>query len=450
MEGKRPLVGFYGDDFTGSSENLAQFHRNGLRTRLYLRVPSQEALAEAACDLDVVGFAGTARALDKSQITAEVFPAFKALQSLGCTFLQYKICSTFDSAPQVGNFGFAAEQLAAGGGEYDLVVLAATPDFGRYTAFGNHYARFGSEIVRLDRHPSMSNHPRTPMKESDLRRHLADLCSLDFANIFLPEIRDEATLSERLENLLAARKGVVFDGVDNRDLDNIANALWEHHKSRPVFAIAAQGLAQALGKQLAKQKNPLDLLDVGTAIAPASNLLVLSGSCAIQTGRQIDAAVQAGWATLELNPLELTDSRAVAHKIEVVKPQIMAHLANERPTIVYTARGHAMDRDRFEDIPPQLIGEAYANLMIAARKETGVQRVVLAGGDSSSYAVRQSAAESLTIKVFDRVQHGHLCELMGGGLDGLEVLLKGGQVGDDDYFMRVLHGTEKQHGEALR
>ncbi|WEJ08737.1 four-carbon acid sugar kinase family protein (plasmid) [Sinorhizobium sp. K101] len=112
MEGKRPLVGFYGDDFTGSSENLAQFHRNGLRTRLYLRVPSQEALAEAACDLDVVGFAGTARALDNSQITAEVFPAFKALQSLGCTFLQYKICSTFDSAPQVGNFGFAAEQLA--------------------------------------------------------------------------------------------------------------------------------------------------------------------------------------------------------------------------------------------------------------------------------------------------------------------------------------------------
>ncbi|PDT50100.1 Hrp-dependent type III effector protein [Sinorhizobium fredii] len=443
MEAKKPLVGFYGDDFTGSSENLAQFHRNGLKTRLFLKVPSQESLLKAARDLDVVGFAGTARALDNSQIAAEIAPAFEALRALGCTFLQYKICSTFDSAPQVGNFGFAAEQIAGRAGKYDLVVLAATPDFGRYTAFGNHYAKFGSDVTRLDRHPSMSNHPRTPMKEADLRQHLNSLCSLEFANIFLPEIRDETTLAERLGNLFAEGKGVVFDGVDNRDLENIASALWEHHKKRPIFAVAAQGLAQLLGKHLAKQKDPLDLLEVPTSMSPASNLLVLSGSCAIQTGRQIDVAVQSGWVALELNPLELTDTRAVAHRIGLIKPQIMENLANKRPTVVYTARGNAMDRDQFADVPPQLIGEAYANLMVAARKETGIQRVVLAGGDSSSYAVRKSDAESLTIKVFDQVQHGHLCELMGGGLDGLEVLLKGGQVGDVDYFIRVLRGTEK-------
>lgn len=39
MSSTTPLVGFYGDDFTGSSENLAQFHRNGLKTRLFLKVP---------------------------------------------------------------------------------------------------------------------------------------------------------------------------------------------------------------------------------------------------------------------------------------------------------------------------------------------------------------------------------------------------------------------------
>ncbi|KQX43182.1 MULTISPECIES: four-carbon acid sugar kinase family protein [Ensifer] len=441
MHAKRPLVGFYGDDFTGSSENLAQFHRSGLRARLYLKMPPIDALREAAAHLDVVGFAGTARALNNTQIAEEVSPAYEALRALGCTFLQYKICSTFDSAAQVGNFGYVAETIAPSGS--DLVVLAATPDFGRYTAFGNHYAKFGAEIVRLDRHPSMSNHPRTPMKEADLRRHLETLCSIRFANILLPEIRDRDVLVDRLRELLAEGAGVIFDGVENRDLENIASALWERHQSRPVFAVAAQGLAQHLGKHLADKKERSELIEVRTAISPSSNLLVLSGSCAIQTGRQIDLAAQSGWATIHLDPLELGDERAVNQKIDVLKPEIMTNLAANRPTIVYTARGNDMDRARFEDIPPQLIGFVYAKLMIAARKQAGIQRVVFAGGDSSSYAVRNSDAESLTIKVFDRVQHGHLCELMGGGLDGLEVLLKGGQVGDDDYFIRVLRGTEK-------
>ena len=72
MSMKKPLVGFYGDDFTGSSENLAQFHRNGLRTRLYLKVPELETLQKAAETLHVVGFAGTARALDPVAMRAEV------------------------------------------------------------------------------------------------------------------------------------------------------------------------------------------------------------------------------------------------------------------------------------------------------------------------------------------------------------------------------------------
>ena len=44
----RPLVGFYGDDFTGSSENLAQFHRHGLKARLYIKIPAPQAFAAAA------------------------------------------------------------------------------------------------------------------------------------------------------------------------------------------------------------------------------------------------------------------------------------------------------------------------------------------------------------------------------------------------------------------
>jgi hypothetical protein len=36
------------------------------------------------------------------------------------------------------------------------------PQFARYTVFGQHFARFGPDVFRLDRHPSMVRHPTTP------------------------------------------------------------------------------------------------------------------------------------------------------------------------------------------------------------------------------------------------------------------------------------------------
>ena len=44
---------------------------------------------------------------------------------------------------------------------------------GRYTIFGTHFARYGigsdGAIYRLDRHPSISKHPVTPMTVADLQ-----------------------------------------------------------------------------------------------------------------------------------------------------------------------------------------------------------------------------------------------------------------------------------------
>src|SRR5438067_6622396 len=53
-------------------------------------------------------------------------------------------------------------------------LVVGAPSLGRYCVFGNLFARCGgeSEPFRLDRHPSMSRHPTTPMDEADLRRHL--------------------------------------------------------------------------------------------------------------------------------------------------------------------------------------------------------------------------------------------------------------------------------------
>ena len=54
-------------------------------------------------------------------------------------------------------------------------LVVGAPVLNRFCVFGNLFARSGpeSDVFRLDRHPTMSRHPVTPMDESDLRLHLA-------------------------------------------------------------------------------------------------------------------------------------------------------------------------------------------------------------------------------------------------------------------------------------
>jgi uncharacterized protein YgbK (DUF1537 family) len=440
----RICVAFYGDDFTGSSENLAQFHRSGLRSKLYLRLPTVKELLHDAKDFQVLGIAGTARALDTRDMEAELAPAFELLGRLDCPFLQYKICSTFDSSETVGSLGRALELAPKYFGRRGTAVLPATPDFGRYTAFGQHFARYGADIERLDRHPSMSTHPRTPMTEADLRLHLARQSKMEFENIMLPALRNEEECRKRVKDAFNDGRGVIFDGAENADLRKTCKILWEISRNQSVFALAAQGLAQNLGAHLAENGIVPNLQDVQTVIHPVSRLLVLSGSCALQNGRQIDAAEAAGWKLVPLDPGALVDERHCAEAVQRIAPVIADALQRGQPAIVYTARGREGRLESGDQVPASVLGAVYSGLAKTLRAQVELSRVVFAGGDSSSYAVRVSGASALEISVFDKEQNSHVCRLSAPGdpsLDGLEVMLKGGQIGSDDYFLRALSGT---------
>ena len=52
-------------------------------------------------------------------------------------------------------------------------MIVGAPRLKRYQMFGNLFAAVDGVGYRLDRHPTMSRHPVTPMDEADLRVHLA-------------------------------------------------------------------------------------------------------------------------------------------------------------------------------------------------------------------------------------------------------------------------------------
>src|SRR5439155_22644475 len=102
--GLMPLVGFYGDDFTGSVDALLQLRRSGLDgvilTRPDVSLPSDEP---------VVGIAGTAPSLPTDAMADEVRPALTCLRDLDPVVVQSKACSTADSAAHTGSLGRALE-----------------------------------------------------------------------------------------------------------------------------------------------------------------------------------------------------------------------------------------------------------------------------------------------------------------------------------------------------
>jgi len=169
-------IAFYGDDFTGSTDALDFLSRAGLKTILFLKPPSREQLKEYA-GLDAIGISGMTRSMTPEGIEKELNHAFNLLKDLHIPHVHYKVCSTFDSSPETGSIGKAIDIGAKIFQSAFIPLVVAAPALGRFCIFGNLFARMGigsqGLIYRLDRHPSMKNHPVTPSDESDLRIHLA-------------------------------------------------------------------------------------------------------------------------------------------------------------------------------------------------------------------------------------------------------------------------------------
>ena len=119
------LVSFYGDDFTGSTAVMEVLTFAGLPTVLFLDAPTPERLARFA-GYRGVGIAGVARSQSPAWMDEHLPPVFRALAELEAPVAHYKVCSTFDSAPQVGSIGRAIDLAAPilGGAWHPLVVAA--------------------------------------------------------------------------------------------------------------------------------------------------------------------------------------------------------------------------------------------------------------------------------------------------------------------------------------
>lgn len=441
------LLAWYGDDFTGSSAVMEVLTFAGLPAVLFLDVPTPEQLEKFA-GYRAIGIAGTARSRSPAWMAEHLPPVYRALAGFGAPLMHYKVCSTFDSSPTIGSIGKAID-LAAPILEPDWIpLLVGAPEMRRYQAFGNLFAAVDGVGYRLDRHPTMSRHPATPMNEADLRLHLGRQTErriglVDFAAMKAGGA-DKVLADERSDGA----EIIALDVVDDETLRICGQLIWAG-REQANFVVGSQGVEYALVAHWRAQGLIAGEIAQPRA-APVNRMAAVSGSCSPDTARQIRQAEEDGFEPIRVDVARAVDPAEWSREAERSVAAALMALGEGRDPILFTALGPhdpavsdftGMVRAGDRDTVNARIGSGLGAILDRIVREAGLTRCVIAGGDTSGYGTLALGVHALTAIAYT----GPGASLFKAHSDDpaladLEIALKGGQMGSSDYFTRIKRG----------
>lgn len=446
---KTPVIAYYGDDLTGSTAVMESTAFAGLETVLFLDAPDQKRLADFP-HARVIGIAGDARARAPEWMAQNLPHFFNALKATGAPIIHYKVCSTFDSAPQIGSIGKAAE-IGKSLFSEPVPMLIGDLGMGRYQCFGHLFAMANQVPYRIDRHPVMSRHPVTPMDEADLIRHLQKQTDLKIGLVDFVSLHRGTAGALIAKHREAGIDILAFDMLDELSQVEAGKLIW-NQCSQQRFCIGSQGLENALVAYWQNEKW-LELIEPPKAAQPCSQMLAVSGSVSPTTAVQIDHAKAQGFVTLALDLTQIGDEALWRGSAEALFAQAHSALQQGGDVLIYSARGPddaavghfktvlATQGHSAEQLN-EMIGDRLGQLADRLLRAHPVPRLVISGGDTSGRVARKLGIDALTA-LAPMAPGAPLCRAhcASSPHHGLELLLKGGQVGGPDIFTRTKTGS---------
>lgn len=396
------VLGCIADDFTGGTDLAETLSRNGMRTIQLLGVPDTALASEAAAQADALVVALKIRTVPVEEAVSQALAALEALRAAGCRQFFWKYCSTFDSTPK-GNIGPVAEALLRALGGDRAVVCPSFPENRRTVYQG--YLFVGDRLLH---ETSMRNHPLTPMTDANLIRLMDAQSSRKSGLIPLETVREGAeAVKARMDELAAqGTPWLVCDALSDADLRAIGA-----DGPVPPAPVNAPGLA-----------------------------LVLAGSCSQATQAQVARFTRQrpGFA---LDPLALAEDHGgyVAEAVAFARRH-----CPDGPCIVYSTASPdrvAATQARFgREAAGAMIERALADIA-AALVETGVRRILVAGGETSGAVVSRLGVRAL--RIGETIAPGvpwteTLLDPAQPDAPHLALALKSGNFGGEDFFMQAL------------
>lgn len=445
---KNLLITWYADDFTGAAAVLEVLAFAGVKAMLFLDVPTKEQLARYP-DLQAIGVASTARAQSPAWMDSHLPSVFQSLLALDAPLFHYKMCTTLDSSSTTGSIGRVIEIANELIKPEAVPVLVAAPQMRRYQLFGHLFAALGDTVYRLDRHPVMARHPITPMTESDVARHIsAQSKKLATSNWSLEDIAtDNPPEYKKGEKNISV---LTIDCVDERSEAAAGRLLWES-KAENKFVVGSQGVEFALVRYWVAA-GMLPVADAPQGVGQSNGMITVSGSVSPTTAEQIAWSRANGFAAVRFNVISACgDATELDNEIERVVLLSLSALTSNTDPLVFTAEGPddpAVDNLRKTvaakglDMPDinKHIGIALGRVLHDVITQSTVRRAVVSGGDTSGYVTQQLGIFALSA-LAPTIPGASLSKVHADGpIDGLELALKGGQMGSPDYFGWIRDG----------
>jgi uncharacterized protein YgbK (DUF1537 family) len=306
----------------------------------------------------------------------------------------------------------------------------------------------------------MTHHPITPMNEADLRLHFAQQTDLPIGLCDVLQLNGPLT-DERFETLASADDAaVLFDVLSPEHLPRIGEAIARlADRTQPQFVIGSSGVESALAAfwMPSGQMDSLRTHAPGGATFPAARqVLGITGSCSPVNDRQIARAEEQGFEALPLHAARLIDPQTSESETERSVACALDRLRSGANVILHSSRGpddpriaetvRAFRALGFSDLDIKLrsgrtLGPKLGQILVRILREHAVERVGVTGGDTSGYVARELGITAL--EPMARISPGlPLCRTHAGSIgDDIEICFKGGQIGRDNVWDTILHGT---------
>lgn len=420
------LLGCVADDFTGATDLASMLVKNGMTCVQVIGVPTGP-LPEA----DAVVVALKSRTAPVAQAIAESLAAAEALLAAGAKQLFFKYCSTFDST-DAGNIGPVADALLKRLGAGFAIACPAFPANGRSIFQGHLFVG-----QRLLSESGMENHPLTPMTDPDLVRVLSRQTDGGVGLVPFAVVEQGAAAIRRDFARLTdqGRRYAIVDAVSDAHLFAIGEAV-----AGQALVTGGSGVAMGLPANFRAAGLLPERGDAAALPAPQGFCAVVAGSCSRATLGQIGFARDHA-PVLELDALATPDAAALARqaldwvegKLDPARPVVIA--ASALPEKVA-----ALQAKLGRETAGALVEDALAAVAegLVAR---GVQRLVVAGGETSGAVVQRLGVTSLRIGAeIDPGVPWTFAErrsAVGAAPAGIHLALKSGNFGARDFFLKA-------------
>lgn len=425
------------DDITGAGDIAGMTAKAG-----YLSVvqpfmpPAAPAFGpEEVCVLD------TDSRLDAPALAYDkVLAATEALREAGCNQFFNKTCSVFR-----GNIGPEFDAMLDALGEMFAVVVLGFPKNGRVTRGGIHYVH-GQRLQDSDfRHDPV--HPTTASNLVEiLQAQTARKVGYLGADVVA---RGARVLREALDAARGETNYLILDVTQQADLTTIAQAV---QGCRVLCGSSA--LAEELPRFWPAPKPlPAALLPTDRSLG----VLCLSGSLTPQTRAQLEHLKSSGVTALTLDPRCLfARDPSVGLQSEVARlaeaatrhlergEEVLLHTPND-PEGVRSVQLEGRRRGLSSAEVGRLLSAALAAVASRCRERTGLERLVVAGGDTSATVCRALGVGRL--QVWQELRPG-LPSLLADaeGAAPMLLVLKSGSFGAPDFLAEaVAHLKEERH-----